>query len=289
MTKSISKKFDYSACTVDEKGKLIYLAAEANKIASRAASCVIDIGKVIATAKEVLKSKGDKTLVEWLESETPWSKSTGYRAHAVFLKFGDFPNLGMMEDSALYELTSNRVPDSAVKECKKLANSGERINYTRAKEIIKKHVAKEEAESTPEPSANGSEQPESRETVVSSTPTPEPTVSETVVGQLVEEGEEYEEEGEFVEGNGAVDEDSLASVQEDLKEYAERLRELARFGRKVLGAEGNEVKRPWCNRYSLITLIHPLHHVARTVMNDMPVGGKPDDPKLHREEVAEQR
>lgn len=80
----------------------------------------------------------------------------------------------------------------------------------------------------------------------------------------------------------------LAEVQADLREYEKRLRELARFGREVLGATGNEITRPWCARYSVLTLIQPLQHVARTILNDLPIGGTPTDPKLSREEKAEQ-
>lgn len=92
------------------------------------------------------------------------------------------------------------------------------------------------------------------------------------------ENEEVEEQ---------IDPDSLEAVQAELREWEKQVRAVARQGRKILGAEGNEVTRPWCGRYAILTLIQPLHHVARTILNDLPIGGKPDKPKLHREQIAE--
>ncbi len=83
-------------------------------------------------------------------------------------------------------------------------------------------------------------------------------------------------------GNG----DSLDDVQADLKELARRCRELSKFARMILQCEENDPTRPYCSNYSLLTISHPLLHVARCVANDMPVGGTPKKPILYHEEKA---
>jgi hypothetical protein len=90
------------------------------------------------------------------------------------------------------------------------------------------------------------------------------------------------------EKDESADPDSLEAVQADLREYEEKLRDLARFARKILGAKKQEVKRPWCCRYSLLTVVQPLEHIARTILNDLPVGGEADDPVLAHQKIVEQ-
>lgn len=82
------------------------------------------------------------------------------------------------------------------------------------------------------------------------------------------------------------DGDSLDDVQADLKELNRRCRELSKFVRTVLRCEENDITRPYCGNYSLLTVSHPLLHVARCVMNDLPVGGTPKKPILFHEEKA---
>jgi hypothetical protein len=83
------------------------------------------------------------------------------------------------------------------------------------------------------------------------------------------------------------DPDSLEAVQAELADCAKQLRSLSNHIRTVLGAKKNEVTRPWCGCYSLLTVSQPLLHAARTIENDMPVGGAPNNPKLKSEEVIE--
>lgn len=87
-------------------------------------------------------------------------------------------------------------------------------------------------------------------------------------------------------GQPEFDPDSLEGVQADLREFATACRALAQKGRKILRCEGNEVTRPFCGCYTVVTLIHPLHEVARNVANDLPVGGTPKKPVLFHEQQA---
>jgi hypothetical protein len=116
---------------------------------------------------------------------------------------------------------------------------------------------------------------------------PAPKPPKKVTGGVTFNVEELEDEPEADETE-AVDPDSLEAVQADLREYEEKLRDLARFARKILGAKKQEVKRPWCCRYSLLTVVQPLEHIARTILNDLPVGGEADDPVLAHQKIVEQ-
>jgi len=81
---------------------------------------------------------------------------------------------------------------------------------------------------------------------------------------------------------------SLESVQADLKELEKKLRDVGRFARTILQCEANEIRRPFCCCYSVLTIIHPLQHVARTIASDMPVGGTPKKPVLYHEQKAQE-
>jgi ParB-like chromosome segregation protein Spo0J len=113
---------------------------------------------------------------------------------------------------------------------------------------------------------------------------PAPKPPKKVTGGVTFNVEELEDEVEVE----SEDPDSLEAVQADLREYEEKLRDLARFARKILGAKKQEVKRPWCCRYSLLTVVQPLEHIARTILNDLPVGGEADDPVLAHQKIVEQ-
>lgn len=277
MGQDLTPTFDYSVCNADEKGKLIWAAAEVGRLKGKAAETVIELGKVLAIAQEQLARHHGGTFVQWYERECGLSKDTVYRSIACFRTFESFRNLRKLEVSAMYELAKNDTPKTALKEALKLADRGEEVSYSEARKIIEKHKAKAEPKPAPQPE-----------------PKPEPTqpaavVQGEVVSEAVEDAPSNEVSGEpeDVENDEPVfDPDSLENVQADLQDFAERLRDLARHGRQILGAEGNEVTRPWCGCYSVLTLIQPLHSVARTVLNDLPVGGQPDNPVLAREEAV---
>lgn len=80
--------------------------------------------------------------------------------------------------------------------------------------------------------------------------------------------------------------DSLEDIQADIKEIKRRCLDLSKFVRTVLRCEGNEITRPYCGLYSLMTVSHPILHIGRTVMNDMPVGGTSKKPVLFHEQKA---
>lgn len=82
--------------------------------------------------------------------------------------------------------------------------------------------------------------------------------------------------------------DSLEDAQADIKDIAKRIRQLAKELRVALRCEGDEVTRPYCGCYSLVSVQHPLNQVARILMNDLPVGGTPKKPVLFHEQKAQE-
>jgi hypothetical protein len=84
-----------------------------------------------------------------------------------------------------------------------------------------------------------------------------------------------------------LDPNSLEAVQADLKEAERKIRDASMFLRRVFRMEGKDIKRPFCGRYSAMSTIDQLQHVARNLSNDMPVGGTASKPKLFCEEKAE--
>lgn len=272
------KTFDYSICSVDEKGKLIYLAAEVGKIKGKGAELVIEMGKTLAQARGQLAKHHGGVFLKWIETECGLSKDTVYRSIASFEVFESCRNLRKLEVSAMYELAKKSTPEKAQREAVKLADKGEPITLSVAKRLIKKHAPKPEengaAESTEPPSNGAQAAPAPPEPGTQATPAPP------------EPDPEPEPEPPKVEAP-APDPDSLEAVQADLREAEKVIRDAARFVRKVLRAEGNEITRPWCGCYSLLSITHPLQSVARTLLNDLPVGGTAKNPKLAREEAAE--
>lgn len=270
-----TQSFDYSVCTTDEKGKLIWAAAEVGRLKGKAAETVIELGKILAVAQEQLANHNGGVFVRWYESECGLSKDTVYRSISCFRTFESFRTVRKLEVTAMYELAKNDTPKTALKEAMKRADQGEEISAAVARKIIEKHKAKEAPKPAPAP------EPE---------PPSQPNVVEGEVvleSQAVEQADPVDDSEPEPEAEPTDDPDSLEAVQADLREYERRLRDLARYGRKILGAEGSEITRPWCGCYSVLSLIHPLQHVARTVLNDLPVGGEPSNPRLAREEIAE--
>lgn len=84
-----------------------------------------------------------------------------------------------------------------------------------------------------------------------------------------------------------IDPNSLEAVQADLKECAKRIRAASQFFRKVLAVEDKVITRPYCGHYSQM-LLGELNAIARTIDNELPVGGTPKKAKLFYEQKAEE-
>ena len=186
MTKTLTKNFDYSELPADTKGKLLKLAGYFKKAREKQALSIVEAGEFIANAHEELASAGrEGKFSAWVEGECVCSRSAAYRYMGVFREFGNCPNVGQFDDSALYLLSADVAPKSAKKEALKLAAKGEYIAHKRAKELIEKHTV------TVAPSANGqTDDPVTSNNgaaqAPSSTPQPEPASADLTDDEHVE-------------------------------------------------------------------------------------------------------
>ena len=252
--------FDYSDIEKDDKSKLVWLAGEVNRKKASGLIEMLEMGKAIGDAHDILANHKGGTFGAWVEAECGISKRSAYNYMLAAKRFKGCASLAQLKQytaEAIYTLSADSAPPEAIKKAEKLVEKGVKITEKVAKSLLKKKPAKPKAEPQPEPSDTKDEPP------------PAPVrVAETPVHRAWGEG------------------DSLEAVQDDLKEFNRRLRELSKFGRTILRCEGDEITRPYCGNYSLLTLSHPILHVARCVMNDMPVGGTPKKPLLFHEEKA---
>ena len=82
------------------------------------------------------------------------------------------------------------------------------------------------------------------------------------------------------------DPNSLEAVQAGIADLEKQCSALEREIRSKLGFVKSDATRPYCVRYSALAVIHPIQQVRRTLKNEMPVGGEPDEPTLYREQKA---
>lgn len=132
MTGLTNPKFDYDSIDKQEAAKLRYYEGELTKSRKRVAAEIIEHGKILCGAQEVLSNHGDGVFRLWLES-VGISKGSAYNAMAASRAFKDCPNLDNLEVSAMYELASN---EDAKKRALKLADKGIRITHGMAKAIL---------------------------------------------------------------------------------------------------------------------------------------------------------
>lgn len=271
------KTFDYSGFDKETKSRLICRAANIKKSKGAIVESVLAVGQEVAGANEDLAAAGQEgKFTEWVELNCNFSKSTAYNYMRAYEAFGDVntKTIAQVDDSAMYLLAAPNAPPAATKEALKIADKGIQVTKKLAQEILAKHARKK---SIVQPVARFN--PEENDGFEDEEDETDTSKGSSTGG--VEEPPAEDADPVF------IDPDSLENVQADLRQYEKDLRDLARKGRKILGAVENEVKRPWCGRYSILTLIQPLQHVARTVLNDLPVGGTASDPVIAREEAAE--
>lgn len=160
MSKELTNKtFDYSVCEPEVKGKLIWYAGQVRREIVRHVESGIEMGRLLSEARDLL----GKSFREWVENECGHAVSSAYRYISAYENFGSCPNLGQIELSAMYELTSN---ESAKKRALKLADKGVKVTYTMAKKLIADATPKAKSE----PVSDEPDEPETVEEQASETP-----------------------------------------------------------------------------------------------------------------------
>lgn len=151
--------FSYESMDKDVAGKLRNLANRLQGLKEKLAGHILEIGETITIAHEQFAKQKTGEFLKWVEFEAGYSKSSAYNYMSAFRVFGNVPNFGRIEDSAMYALAQNNTPENALKEALKLADKGVKITHKQAKEIIKKHTEPKD-EQEPEEEEEIEEEPE---------------------------------------------------------------------------------------------------------------------------------
>lgn len=129
--------FDYSDLPSDVKGKLIWFEGQIQKTLASHVASGIEMGKWLAGIRELLGT--ETSFRGWLASKRICSRSSAYNYIAAFEHFGECPNFGHIELSAMYELAKN---ERAKQKAIALADKGETVNHEKAKELVAKFTTK---------------------------------------------------------------------------------------------------------------------------------------------------
>jgi hypothetical protein len=267
VTAVLQTAFDYSEIDAVSKDKLIRAASEINNHKAESLRSMIAMGESIRQAQDLLANHGNGAFGKWIELECGISPRSAYNYLNAWEKFKDCESLSQFTAEGMYLLSSPSAPSDVTERAKKLASAGVRVTAKVAKNLI---AAPDQPPSTAAADAERS--------------LPKMAAGPTSPVSLTIEPDDELEQPPIAGSIPRADADSLEAVQADLREFERRLRELGRFGRTILRCQGDEITRPYCGEYSVLTLIHPLHHAARTVLNDLPVGGTSRKPKLFHEE-----
>jgi DNA repair exonuclease SbcCD ATPase subunit len=142
MNELVQLGFDYSQVNEEQSSQL---QAIYNRVLLRHMSTAYEDGKDLLEAKSI-KDLPYKDFIAWANAMFGWSESSVNQKINVALNFGSTPTVGVIEDRALYLLSTKRVPESAREEAKERAASGEEITEEIARQIRDAHKEKEQAQ-----------------------------------------------------------------------------------------------------------------------------------------------
>jgi hypothetical protein len=132
--------FDYAALDAETRIVVQQRAGEIKSIAKRMAADVVEIGEKLGDVKQRLGA--NDRFNDWLSAELGWSPRTAHNFIGVWRRFGSanfaIENVAV---SALYALAAPSTPIEAIEEVKQIADSGQEVTHTVAKEIIEKAKA----------------------------------------------------------------------------------------------------------------------------------------------------
>lgn len=139
MSDLIQLSFDYSVLSPEQAQR----TQEAEyRIIGRTQKTIVENGRDLLAVKRDI---GHGHFVNWLQS-IGLSKQTAERWMNVAENFGEKTHHESFENSALYLLSTSKVPESAREEAKERAEAGEKITEEIARQIRDAHKAKEQAE-----------------------------------------------------------------------------------------------------------------------------------------------
>lgn len=130
--------FDYSHLDSETSLFVREQTEEIRVLMKRTAQGILEIGQKLLEIKGKL---GHGNFLNWLKTEFNWSEPTAQRFMQVARQFKSINLMNLsIAPSALYILSAPSTPNSAREEAISLAQSGEDITFTTAKEIKQKHL-----------------------------------------------------------------------------------------------------------------------------------------------------
>jgi hypothetical protein len=145
MNELVQATFDYSLIGEDQASQL---QAIYNRVLTRHMATNYEDGKDLTEAENI-QGLPYAMFIAWAHGVFGWSERTIDNKKNAYLRWGDFTaTVAVIEDRAMYLLSTKRVPESAREEAKERLNTGEDITEEAAKQIRDAHKAKEQAEAT---------------------------------------------------------------------------------------------------------------------------------------------
>jgi hypothetical protein len=105
------------------------------------AEAVMRIGEELTIARDLLAHYGNGTFGKWVVARCGISRSTAYRAIDAYYRFHDCPTVGQtFEASALYLLSSDKVPDEVIDAAIKHAKRGKLVTKKYAQRLLEQYT-----------------------------------------------------------------------------------------------------------------------------------------------------
>ena len=133
-TEVITEQFDYSLIA-DVEGMARASAARIRSHAKDAMSSMVEAGIELNEMKAIIPHGH---FWAWVRAETSWSEDTADRWMRVARAFGQIPHGADFSPTALYLLSSPKVPEEARREAVERAVAGEKITPDVAEKIVEK-------------------------------------------------------------------------------------------------------------------------------------------------------
>ena len=132
------KGFDYNFLSPQVRTLVEGKTCEIKSLIRRNVQEIVDIGQNLIEVKAQL---GHGNFRAWLKAEFDWSVRTASRFMQVATKFkcAKLAHLNIAV-SALYLLAKSSTPEQALKEALEIASEGENLTYSKAAEIVNRHL-----------------------------------------------------------------------------------------------------------------------------------------------------
>jgi hypothetical protein len=111
------------------------------KVRKVSAEAVMRIGEELTIARDLLANYGNGTFGKWAVARCGISRSTAYRAIDAYYRFHDCPTVGQtFEASALYLLSSDKVPDEVIDAAIEHAKRGKLVTKKYAQRLLEQYT-----------------------------------------------------------------------------------------------------------------------------------------------------